>query len=123
VGFPEQYEIVLGNCAFFFSFSAPPFDSCHCGFARYPADAIWKTFCRCPPLSEDGGKVKYFAGTSIPTSLLLVMLMFWAASQGALRDSLWFGHLKFAGFTFHPIVLMFAVSGSLMVSRIRFPKL
>jgi CDP-diacylglycerol--serine O-phosphatidyltransferase len=28
-----------------------------------------------------------------------------------------------AGFTLHPLVLLFAVSGSLMVSRIRFPKL
>jgi len=74
-------------------------------------------------LSEGGSKVKYFEGTPIPTSLLLVMLMFWAASQGALQESLWFGHFKFAGFTLHPLVLIFAVSGSLMVSRIRFPKL
>ena len=73
-------------------------------------------------LSGDGDKVKYFEGTPIPTSLLLVVLMFWAATQGALNDSLWFGKLMFAGFTLHPIVLIFAVSGSLMVSRIRFPK-
>jgi CDP-diacylglycerol---serine O-phosphatidyltransferase len=73
-------------------------------------------------LSEDG-KVKYFEGTPIPTSLLLVMLMCGAASQGALRESLWFGKVVFAGFTLHPMVLFFAVSGSLMVSRIRFPKL
>jgi CDP-diacylglycerol--serine O-phosphatidyltransferase len=74
-------------------------------------------------LSDEGGKIKYFEGTPIPTSLVLVMVMFWAASQGALGDSLWFGDLKFADFTFHPLVLMFAVSGSLMISRIRFPKL
>jgi len=74
-------------------------------------------------LSGDGGKVKYFEGTPIPTSLLLVMLMCWAASQGALRESLWFGQVRFADFTLHPLVLLFAVSGSLMVSRIRFPKL
>ena len=74
-------------------------------------------------LSGDGGKVKYFEGTPIPTSVLLVMLMLWAASQGALRESLWFGQVVFAGFTLHPLVLFFAVSGSLMVSRIRFPKL
>ncbi|NTW99623.1 MAG: CDP-diacylglycerol--serine O-phosphatidyltransferase [Geobacteraceae bacterium] len=73
-------------------------------------------------LTGDGDKVKYFEGTPIPTSLLLVVLMFWAASQGALRESLWFGVIKFAGFTLHPIVLLFAVSGSLMISRIRFPK-
>ncbi len=74
-------------------------------------------------LSEGGGKVKYFEGTPIPTSLLLVLLMLWAASQGALRESLWFGHLVFAGFTLHPIVSLYAVSGSLMISHIRIPKL
>ena len=74
-------------------------------------------------LSEGGDKVKYFEGTPIPTSLLLVLLMLWAASQGALRESLWFGQVVFAGFTLHPIVLLYAVSGSLMISRIRIPKL
>lgn len=74
-------------------------------------------------LSEEAGKVKYFEGTPIPTSLLLVVVMFLAASKGALQDSLWFGRIVLAGFTLHPLVLLFAVSGSLMVSRIRFPKL
>lgn len=74
-------------------------------------------------LSGDGDKVKYFEGTPIPTSLLLVILLCWAASQGALHDSLWFGRVVIAGFTLHPLVLVFALSGSLMVSRIRFPKL
>ena len=74
-------------------------------------------------LSGDGGKVKYFEGTPIPTSLLLVMLLCWAAWQGALGGALWFGQVVFAGFTLHPLVLLFAVSGSLMVSRIRVPKL
>ena len=73
-------------------------------------------------LSAGSGKVKYFEGTPIPTSLLLVVLMFAAAWQGALGESLWFGQVKLAGFTLHPLVLLFAVSGSLMVSRIRFPK-
>ncbi|HEY6721923.1 MAG TPA: CDP-alcohol phosphatidyltransferase family protein [Burkholderiales bacterium] len=73
-------------------------------------------------LSEGADKVKYFEGTPIPSSLLLVMLLAGAASQGALRESLWFGRVVFAGFTLHPLVLVFAVSGSLMVSRIRFPK-
>jgi len=74
-------------------------------------------------LAEGGDKVKYFEGTPIPTSILLVMVLGWAASQGALQESLWFGRVVFAGFTLHPIVLLFAVSGSLMISRIRFPKL
>jgi len=73
-------------------------------------------------LTGDGDKVKYFEGTPIPTSLLLVVMLFLAAWQGALRESLWFGQVRFAGFTLHPLVLFFAVSGSLMISRIRFPK-
>jgi CDP-diacylglycerol---serine O-phosphatidyltransferase len=71
---------------------------------------------------SEGGKVKYFEGTPIPTSLLLVIVLLAAASQGALRESLWFGQLVFAGFTLHPMVLLFGVSGSLMISRIRVPK-
>ncbi len=74
-------------------------------------------------LSQGQDKVKYFEGTPIPTSLLLVMLMFVAAMQGALHESLWFGQVALAGFMLHPLVLVFALSGSLMVSRIRIPKL
>jgi CDP-diacylglycerol--serine O-phosphatidyltransferase len=74
-------------------------------------------------LSDGGDKVKYFEGTPIPTSLVLVMVMAVAAWDGALGDQLWFGAVKVAGFWLHPLVLMFALSGSLMVSRIRIPKL
>ena len=74
-------------------------------------------------LSGDEGKVKYFEGTPIPTSLLLVMMMAWAASQGAVHENIWFGQIVFAGFTLHPLALLYAVSGSLMISRIRIPKL
>lgn len=73
-------------------------------------------------LSGGGDKVKYFEGTPIPTSGLLVILLLVAATQGALGESLWFGQIRIGGFTLHPLVLLFALSGSLMVSRIRFPK-
>lgn len=73
-------------------------------------------------LADDSGKVKYFEGTPIPTSLGLVLLMAVAASQGAIGDQLWGGAIKVAGYTLHPLVLLFAVSGSLMISRIRIPK-
>jgi len=73
-------------------------------------------------LSEGGYKVKYFEGSPIPTSILLVVMMFAAATQDAVRESLWFGQVVYAGHVMHPIVLFFAVSGSFMISRIRFPK-
>ena len=73
-------------------------------------------------LSDDAGKVKYFEGTPIPTSLVLVWLMAVAAWQGAIGEQLWFGFTKIGGFTLHPLVLLFALSGSLMISRIRIPK-
>ena len=74
-------------------------------------------------LSEGGDKVKYFEGTPIPTSLVLVMVLAAAAWYGALGEQLWFGVMHVAGFQFHPLVLMFAASGALMVSRIHIPKL
>jgi CDP-diacylglycerol---serine O-phosphatidyltransferase len=74
-------------------------------------------------LSDGGDKVKYFEGTPIPTSLVLVLVLAAAAFQGALREDLWFGVVRIGGWQLHPLVLMFALSGSLMVSRIRIPKL
>lgn len=73
-------------------------------------------------LSEGTGKVKYFEGTPIPTSIMLVGLMALAGSMGAVREHLWFGKVLIGGFTLHPLVLVFAVSGSLMISRIKIPK-
>ena len=74
-------------------------------------------------LSDGGDKVKYFEGTPIPTSIVLVGLLALAAWQGALGTQLWGGAVRIAGFTLHPLVLLFALSGSLMISRIRIPKL
>ncbi|WP_313072340.1 CDP-diacylglycerol--serine O-phosphatidyltransferase [Melaminivora sp.] len=69
------------------------------------------------------GKVTHFEGTPIPTSIVLVALMSLAAARGALGDALWLGAVQLGGFTLHPLVLLFALSGSLMISRIRIPKL
>lgn len=73
-------------------------------------------------LSEGTGKVKYFEGTPIPTSVLLVLLLAFAAWSGAVGQDLWLGVVRIAGFDLHPLVLVFALSGSLMISRIRIPK-
>jgi CDP-diacylglycerol--serine O-phosphatidyltransferase len=74
-------------------------------------------------LSDGTGKVKYFEGTPIPTSFVLVCLLMVAAHSAALGDRLWFGSVSLAGHVLHPLVLIFGVSGSLMISRIRIPKL
>ena len=74
-------------------------------------------------LSEGGDKVKYFEGTPIPTSLVLVIVLAVAAWQGAIGSALWGGVIELGGFKLHPLVLLFAASGSLMVSRIRIPKI
>lgn len=74
-------------------------------------------------LSGDEGKVKYFEGTPIPTSLVLVIVLWIAAWQGALGADLWLGVIKLGPWQFHPLVLMFALSGVLMVSKtVRIPK-
>ena len=73
-------------------------------------------------LSGDDGKVQYFEGTPIPTSIVLVALLAVAAALGAVRETLWFGQWHVAGWNLHPLVLVFALSGSLMISRIRIPK-
>jgi len=74
-------------------------------------------------LSAGAGKVAFFEGTPIPTSFVLVCLLAVAAALGAMGEQLWFGELKFGGHALHPLTLLFGVSGSLMISRIRIPKL
>ena len=74
-------------------------------------------------LSEGTGKVKYFEGTPIPVSILLIFVLALATWSGALGQNLWFGVITLAGFRLHPLVLMFAVTGSLMISRFHIPKL
>jgi len=74
-------------------------------------------------LSEGSDKVKYFEGTPIPSSVLLVCVLALAAWQDRIGSALWFGSVELGPWTLHPLVLMFALSGSLMISKtIRIPK-
>ena len=68
-------------------------------------------------LSGGGDKVKYFEGTPIPSSLLLVILIAIAAANGAIGDNLWLGVTDIGPGQFHPLVLLFALSGSFMISK------
>ena len=74
-------------------------------------------------LSGGTGKVAYFEGTPIPTSIVLVAMLALAAWIRRARRTLWLGEVEIAGFRLHWLALAFAVSGSLMISRIRIPKL
>lgn len=68
-------------------------------------------------LAGGGDKVKYFEGTPIPSSILLVMLIAIAAVNGAVGNNLWFGVTDLGPGQLHPLVLLFALSGSLMISK------
>lgn len=73
--------------------------------------------------SAGTSKVKFFEGTPIPTSFLLVCVLTWAAYVGRIGEQLWFGELAVGKHVLHPLALIFAASGSLMISRLRIPKI
>jgi CDP-diacylglycerol--serine O-phosphatidyltransferase len=74
-------------------------------------------------LSGDEGKVRYFEGTPIPSSVLIVGLLAIAAHAGRLGPELWFGAAKLGPWLLHPLALVYALSGSLMISKtLRIPK-
>jgi CDP-diacylglycerol--serine O-phosphatidyltransferase len=68
-------------------------------------------------LSGDEGKVKFFEGTPIPTSVAIVGLLAWAAWSGRIGQELWFGMVQLGPWQLHPLVLLYALSGSLMISK------
>jgi CDP-diacylglycerol--serine O-phosphatidyltransferase len=74
-------------------------------------------------LSEGANKVKYFEGTPIPTSVVLVGVLAYAASQGRIGDALWGGAWLIGPWQLHPLTLLFGLSGTLMISKtLRIPK-
>ncbi len=77
--------------------------------ARYNATAA--------NLSDSAGKVKYFEGTPIPTSLALVTVLGVLVHKDMFGFALPFGAIEFFGCTLHPIALLYAASGSAMISK------
>ena len=74
-------------------------------------------------LSDGGDKVKYFEGTPIPTSVVLVGMLAWAAWRGDIGADLWLGVIRLGPWQLHPLALVFALSGALMISKtLRIPK-
>jgi CDP-diacylglycerol---serine O-phosphatidyltransferase len=75
-------------------------------------------------LSAGSGKVAYFEGTPIPTTVLLTALLAFAAWRGRLDANLFGGVWTLGPWQLHPLVLLFVASGTLMVSKtLRIPKL
>ncbi len=69
------------------------------------------------------GKVKYFEGTPIPTSILIVALLGVAFYLGRIEHALWFGAERVGPALLHPLSLVYVASGSAMISgTLRVPK-
>ena len=74
-------------------------------------------------LAGDEGKVTHFEGTPIPTSMFIVLGLAVMAWQGRLGNAIWLGEWQLGPWTLHPLSLVYALSGSLMISRtLRIPK-
>ena len=75
-------------------------------------------------LADPGtGKVKYFEGTPIPTSILLVVLLGIVMWLGRTDGALPLGAYRVGPALIHPLALMYAASGSAMISAtLRVPK-
>jgi CDP-diacylglycerol--serine O-phosphatidyltransferase len=72
---------------------------------------------------KETGKVKYFEGTPIPTSVAIVFVLglaFWFDRYG---DNVWLGSMRLGPAVLHPLTLLYAISGSAMISAtLRIPK-
>lgn len=74
-------------------------------------------------LAGEEGKVTYFEGTPIPTSMFIVLGLAVLAWQGLIGDALWLGGWQVGPWQLHPLSLVYALSGTLMISRtLRIPK-
>jgi CDP-diacylglycerol--serine O-phosphatidyltransferase len=73
-------------------------------------------------LADASGKVKYFEGTPIPTSIVIVTLLGIAFAMQAIDEALWFGALRLGPAELHPLSLIYAFSGMGMISTVHIPK-
>lgn len=69
------------------------------------------------------GKVTHFEGLPIPTSIAIVGLLGVAVLQGRIDEQLWLGVVRLGPALLHPLTLVYAASGSAMISAtLRIPK-
>jgi CDP-diacylglycerol--serine O-phosphatidyltransferase len=75
-------------------------------------------------LAATAGKVTHFEGTPIPSSVVLVGVVALTAWTDRLGDALPLGSVQLGPGTLHPLALLWALSGSLMISKtLRIPKI
>ncbi len=75
-------------------------------------------------LSAGEDKVKYFEGTPIPSSIILVGVVAASTWIGRVGDALLFGAVHLGSGQLHPLALLWALSGSLMISKtLHIPKI
>jgi CDP-diacylglycerol--serine O-phosphatidyltransferase len=72
--------------------------------------------------NADTGKVRYFEGTPIPTSVLIILGLAVLYALSLTGPDIWPGRWIIAGKVFHPLSVVYVASGSLMISTIRVPK-
>ncbi|KAI9272170.1 phosphatidylserine synthase [Helicostylum pulchrum] len=85
-----------------------------CGIARL---ARYNATVALAP-KDDTGKVNYFEGTPIPTSLSLVGLLSYFVYNDLYLDTLPGQIIEFAeGWEIHPLVFVYVISGTLMISK------
>lgn len=72
---------------------------------------------------EATGKVKYYEGFPIPTSLVLVFLLFLAWQNDKIgNDKIWGGKMFIYPGHFHPFSLLYLLLGMTFVMRFKVPK-
>lgn len=75
-------------------------------------------------LADETGKVRYFEGTPIPTSVALVLVLFVLALVDRTGDAMLFGRIDIGPTAIHPLVGIYLLSGSAMISKtLRIPKI
>jgi len=68
-------------------------------------------------LSDETGKVRYFEGTPIPSSLLLILVLGGCFYTGRVGDRLPLGVVSIATVHWHPLSILYLVNGSAMISK------
>ena len=72
---------------------------------------------------SDSGKVAYFEGTPIPTSVVLTAVLALAGWHDRIGEDLYGGAWELGPWEFHSLSLLFIASGSMMISKtLRIPK-